>query len=81
MPVKRRAGKTRQRITPEAVEAFRAGDFAALHLALGLAPWEASPLPASVTPLGVDSADRHSWGEETWRQAVALQARLQEAVA
>ncbi|MEQ1952483.1 hypothetical protein [Mesorhizobium sp. CN2-181] len=81
MPVKRRNPKRRQKVTPEAVEAFRARDFAALHLALGLGPWEASPLPASITPLGVDPADRHSWGEETWRQAVALQARLQEAAA
>lgn len=45
MPAKRRAGKGRaHRITPEAVEAYRAGDWGLLHRLLGLKPWEASPL-------------------------------------
>lgn len=54
MPVKRRMPKGRAHlITPEAAEAFEAGD-KALHKALGLKPWHASPLPADVSPFGVD---------------------------
>jgi len=85
MPVKRRNAKARpHRITPEAVEAFRAGDYMALHHALGLAPWEASPLPASITPLGVDPNGPKQWRDgqdniETWSQAVELQRELQAA--
>ncbi len=57
MPVKRRTLKgTPHRITPEAVDAFRAGDYLGLHRALGLAPWETSPLPSDVTALGVRQA-------------------------
>lgn len=45
MPVKRRVSKHKEnRITPEAIEAFRAGDRLELRRALGLAPWEESPL-------------------------------------
>ena len=85
MPVKRRLSKERpHRITPEAVEAFEAGDYMALHRALGLAPWEASPLPASITPLGVDPKGPKQWGDsqgniESWSQAVELQRELQAA--
>ncbi len=50
-PLRRNA---RVRITPEAVEAYKAGDYIRLHTALGLKPCEVSPLPLSVTPLGVD---------------------------
>lgn len=44
-PLKRNA---RRRITAEAVEAFRAGDHKRLHRALGLFPWDASPLDECV---------------------------------
>ncbi len=45
MPVKARSAKARRhRITPEAVEAFVAGDRLALHRALDLRPWQPSPL-------------------------------------
>jgi hypothetical protein len=45
MPVKRRIAKVRNnRITPEAMEAFHAGDALALHRALQLRPWQPSPL-------------------------------------
>jgi len=85
MPVKRRNAKARlHRITAEAVEAFEAGDYMALHNALGLAPWEASPLPASITVLGVDPNGPKQWSDsqvniETWAQAVELQRELQAA--
>ena len=84
MPVKRRNSKTRQhRITDEAVEAFQAGDYIALHRALGLPPWHPSPLPESVHDLGVDPdnpppGDGTSWGE-FWPAAVELQRELQAA--
>ncbi len=51
MPVKRRAGKVHERaITPEAVAAFKAGDWLALHAALRLHPWECNPLDANAGP-------------------------------
>ena len=54
MPVKRRAHKGRpHRVTPEAIDAFSAGDSSALHDALGLPPWVPSPLevhPDEVSP-------------------------------
>jgi hypothetical protein len=78
MPVKRRLAKGREhRITPEAIAAFEAGDYGALHRALGLRPWEASPLPLSVTSLGVDQdvpPDPHPVG---WAQSVPQAQELQ----
>ena len=32
-----------------------------LHNALGLMPWEASPLPDEITSLGVDQGEPPSW--------------------
>lgn len=66
MPLKRRLEKTRDhRLTPEAVEAFMAGDWLALHQALGLRPWQASPLD-------VDPDDRPEWlCEEDWTRATS----------
>jgi hypothetical protein len=46
--------RPRHGITAEAIEAYRARDHLRLHRALGLKPWECSPLPADVEPLGVD---------------------------
>ena len=82
MPVKRRTVKGRvHRITPEAVEAYRAGDYIALHMALGLRPWEVSPLPLSVTSLGCDQSlprDREPSGWfASWEQAQELQRLLE----
>ena len=85
MPTMRRRVErtTRGRITAEAVEAFRAGDFHALHNALNLPPWHPSPLPESVETLGVTPdhpprADGTCWAE-AWPQAVALQRELMAA--
>jgi hypothetical protein len=46
MPTTRtpRRRHNRRRITAEAIEAFRRGDVLALHRALGLKPWEISPI-------------------------------------
>jgi len=90
MPAKRRTPKARaHRVTAEAVEAFAAGDYMRLHDALDLRPWEASPLPLSVTPLGCDpdnpppavrvQADPTGW-DGSWAKAVQLQAELMAAV-
>jgi len=73
MPIKRRIPKSRAHlITPEAIEAFHAGDERALHRALGLTPWEASPLDANEGPA--------PYGGELWRaswpQAQALRRAL-----
>ena len=49
MPVKKRAAKGRlHRITREAVEAYIAGDYHAAAVALGLMPWQRSPLPVEI---------------------------------
>jgi hypothetical protein len=82
MPVKRRLAKSRvHKITPEAIEAFEAGDYHALHQALGLKPWEHSPLPLAVTALGVRPGEPPSWDNSTmsWRQAQELQRALVDA--
>lgn len=77
MPVKRRLPKSREhRVTPEAIAAFEAGDYHGLHRALGLRPWEESPLPASITALGVDPDSRPDWATDFWPRAVELQGEL-----
>ena len=85
MPTMRRRTirSTKGRITAEAVEAFKAGDFMALHRALDLPPWHPSPLPESVEPLGVDPditppRDGTCWAE-VWSKVVELQRELQAA--
>ena len=51
MPTKRRVDKARRhRISAEAIAAYRAKDCNALHQALGLRPWEASPLSVDQGP-------------------------------
>ncbi len=61
MPVKARRHKIRNhRITPEAVDAFRSADELTLHRALGLKPWEASPLDRN-NPYLVGSPYSISW--------------------
>jgi hypothetical protein len=54
----------RRRVTPEAVEAFRAGDHTALGHALALKPWEASPLDVCDShPPQSGTAWARSWPE------------------
>ena len=78
MPIKKRSAKSKpHRITPEAIAAFVAGDYIALHRALGLAPWQCSPLDAddgpSPWPTGTVGAD-------SWPLARALRDELRAAV-
>lgn len=76
MPAKRRSAKAREcRITPAALAAWEAGDRLALDRALGLRPWEPSPL---------DAEGACPWGEGTaaaaaWPAMVELRAELQAA--
>jgi hypothetical protein len=61
-----------RRITPDAIEAFKAGDALALERALGIKPWEVNPLDASGP--APDWEDAASWAEAT-----ALREALEEA--
>lgn len=74
MPIKRRISKGREyRVTREAVEAFGKGDVVTLHGALGLKPWQPSPLEAD-TPEPPDWASG-PWAE-AWPLAYLLRAKL-----
>ena len=77
MPTKRRTSKQRQyAATPGAVDAFVADDRTALHRALGLPPWCASPLDAEgECPWPAGSA-----GARSWPEVVRLRAELEAAV-
>jgi hypothetical protein len=79
-PITRRSG---HHITPEALAAYEAGDYRALHRALSLRPWEASPLPLKVTPLGVDQGpplEGPTAFALSWPKAQALQRELEAAL-
>jgi hypothetical protein len=84
MPVKRRLGKARKhQITPEAIAAWQACDYLALHCALGLGPGEASPLPEEITALGISEETAAAVRSNTQRcyemsypTALALQREL-----
>lgn len=76
MPEKRRTAKAKDyRITPAAILAWQAGDEMALHRALGLKPWEASPLVA----IGDCPHSRGTAAALAWPAMVELRAALQEA--
>ncbi len=73
-PLKRNA---RRRITAEAVEAYRAGDHKRLHRALGLFPWDASPLDECV----MDSCPYHDGMciARSWETVRELRELLEDA--
>ncbi len=76
MPIKRRVLKSKaHRITPDAVLAFESRDWLGLHRALGLKPWEPSPLDADT-----DDAPQWSRGSawaDAWPKARALREALE----
>ena len=81
MPTKRRRKGNRQiGIPASAVEAWRAGDFHGLAAALGIRPWQMSPWPLRLTPLGCDPsrppAENVSPWAASWQRAVELQRAL-----
>lgn len=71
-PLKRR---NRRRISPAAIEAFRAGDCVALHRELRLPPWMPSPLEADEGP----SPWPGGMGAATWGEAQELRRELEGA--
>ncbi len=70
--IRRRTRTERVRVTSEAVAAFNNGDAAALHRALRLPPWQASPLIAE----GECPWPPGSGGHTTWADSQALRAEL-----
>ena len=65
MPTKRRVDKARRhRISAEAVACYQAGDCCALHRALSLRPWEASPLRVDQGPPPGPTAYAASWAKD-----------------
>lgn len=86
MPVKRRLHKGRShRITPEAIEAFKAKDMWRLHRALGLKPYEYSPLTRAESSGYGFPPEQEPPGERiilrTRDQAVELRRQILEAIA
>ena len=72
-----------QRITPEAIDCWRRGDSAGLHEALGLAPFEWSPMPFGwyslpEKPRGDGTVMDRGWGNKAlgWAGVKALQDEL-----
>ena len=63
----------RTRITPAAVEAYRAGNRLELHRALNLPPWQPSPLDA----VGACPWPPSTAGGRTWAKALELREELQ----
>jgi hypothetical protein len=77
----RARGTRRRHINDVAIRAWRECDYLALHRALKLHPGSPSPLPSTVTPLGVDAdedppeQDDRAWARG-WAEAVSLQKEL-----
>jgi hypothetical protein len=77
----RARGTRRHQINEAAIAAWRAADYIGLHRALNLHPGHPSPLPSTITPLGVDpdappdEGDGRAWARG-WSDAVALQRQL-----
>ena len=59
------------RITPEAIEAWRAGRWIDLQRALRLPPWHTSPLDADG-----DCPTDNTAGASTWPESACLRAQL-----
>ncbi len=85
MPVKRRrvVHKQRSRITDAVIDAYLEGDYLELHRLLRLPPWHPSPLPTSVTALGVDPGDPPTWEKrcDLYRVAQELQTEIEAVIA
>ena len=84
MPTRRNALKhsAKLRVSRAAIDAWQRGDFLALHRALGLMPWQESPFPQEIEPLGVHQGPPPDYyderGRADWAQAQALQRQLYE---
>ena len=79
MPVKQRPHKARRhRITPEAVEAFVAGERTTLHRALDLRPWQPSPLETDADAPPGWSRPGGPW-HDAWGLVRGLRVELETA--
>ena len=67
------------RITPEAIAAYEAEDGMTLHVALGLKPWEMSPLQVHEIP--EPSRDSPYPWLRSWWKITRLREELEAAVA
>ena len=81
MPTKRtkRVRTQGRRITPAALEAFKAGDPISLHRALGLKPWDRSPLDIDLA-VKPPTEPRATAYLQTWPQAYELREALEAAL-
>ena len=68
--------RPRHRISPGAIACYQAGDDRALHAALGLRPWEVSPLRVDQ---GSAPGGPTAWAA-SWPQAQHLQRELEAAL-
>jgi hypothetical protein len=76
MPVKRRKSKHRAfQLTPDVFVAFEAGDYCALHRALGLKPWQPSPLDTDL-----EGPPPYGGPELCWNQARPLVLEIRRAI-
>jgi hypothetical protein len=72
-----------RQLTLEAIAAWKAADFHALHRALGLGPADASPLPYEITALGVSDDDdfnshrASARGDGPWKRSLKQAATWQ----
>jgi hypothetical protein len=82
---RRKLGATKIGISAEAIEAWKRGSYMDLHRALGLHPWEASPLPLWCTALGCDQRTpeedaameyKYRIWQDSWPRAQRLQREL-----
>lgn len=71
-------GPKDERITPDVIAAWHACDYNALHIALGLRVWEASPLPDSIIEIGVgeDGPPATPAFADSYSKVIALQREL-----
>ena len=75
---RRRTRSTKQRITPEAIAAYKADDYGRLHDALGLKPWEFSPLWARGENPPEGEGEHRA---KLWLDAKAWRDELERAIA
>lgn len=76
MARRRTRNLARGRITPAALAAYREGDMRALHKALNLPPWQASPVAA----IGLCPWPSGTAGATSWPDSLALREALTCAV-
>ena len=69
--------ETKHHITADATEAFVRQDSTALHHALGLFPWEPSPLDTVVSDYPYGTEPHHI---ASWKQSYELRRKLKAAL-